>query len=467
LILNFLALAPFFLTQFLERFKKYSNYGKFRKILAQAKELLPKRSTTMRSIKTIPWMAASLLATTSIFGQTQKDASGCCVPPPPVCKPAKCCVTQTPQEPIVCAYNAPAEINVGCQGDIDVFVTGSFIYWQASQDNMTIGLTDRTSETPFPFNPLFVPGNFLNSTNSGNFIESKFDYKPGFKVGLGLNLQVDDWYGYAEFTRVHGDTDTSSNGPSANPADPSIFATFAHPFLTNASFNLGAGQLFNSVKSSYRNNLDFVDAEMGRTYYVGRQLIFRSAWGARGAWILQNIHVVYDNIAAVGEADDTDFIASLPSTVNVYQRSHSWAVGPRAGLTMDWMLGCGFRFFGSGYGDLLYTKYKLQDKTVLLPKVPGVNFATALAAGVPVSIITKDRPRGIRTHLDMEMGLGWGSYFDNNNWHFDLSAAYGWQVFFDQNMFRRFTDFGSVAFNIVPNGNLYVQGLTATARLDF
>lgn len=409
----------------------------------------------MKSVKTIPWMVASLLATTSIFGQNQKDQSGCCVPPPPVCKPAKCCVTQAPQEPRVCAYNAPAEINVGCQGDIDIFVTGSFIYWQAMQDNMTIGLTDNNALLGLGTTGIQEPN------IKGDFIESKFGFKPGFKVGLGLNLQTDDWDGYAEYTRVHGDTDTSSNGPLSTP---SILATFAHPFLTLSTGNLlGSGQVFNTVSSSYRNNLDFVDAEMGRTYYVGRRLIFRSAWGARGAWIQQNIHVRYNNITTAYATDPSTVIASLPSSLNVYQRSHSWAVGPRAGLMMDWMLGCGFRFFGSGYGDLLYTKYKLQDKSVLMPRITNTN----VLVGQSVSIITKDRPRGIRAHLDMEMGLGWGSYFDNNNWHFDLSAAYGWQVFFDQNMFRHYTTASMIGSNVVPNGNLYVQGLTVTARLDF
>ncbi len=415
----------------------------------------------MKSVKTIPWMVASLLATTSIFGQNQKDQSGCCVPPPPVCKPAKCCVTQVPQEPRVCAYNAPAEINVGCQCDIDIFVTASFLYWQVLQDNMTIGLTDN-----IPVG-LTAAGAGTEASIQGNFIESKFHFKPGFKVGAGLNLQIDDWWAFAEYTRVHGDTDTHSNGPKSPTNDPTIFATFIHPFLTQASFNLGAGQLFHTVKSSYRSNLDFVDAELGRTYYVGRRLIFHSSWGARAAWILQNIHVTYDNISAAGTVDPSLLIGSLPSTVNVIQRSRSWAVGPRAGLTMDWMLGCGFRFFGSGYGDVLYTKYKLQDKTTLLPKTVGVNTATALVAGRSVSIITKDRPRGLRAHLDMEMGLGWGTYFDNYMWHFDLSAAYGWQVFFDQNMFRHYTTSSMVASNVVPNGNLYVQGLTVTARIDF
>ena len=404
--------------------------------------------------KTTPWMIASLLAMTSIFGQSNQNQGACvpqqCVPQPPVCKPAKCCVPQVPQPPTVCAYNAPAEINVGCQGDIDFFASGSFLYWQPIQDNMDIGYTDN--------NLLLTPAaGTLTPSIQGAFIETDFSYQPGFKAGLGMNLQVDDWDGYAEYTRVHGSHSTSSNGPLATP---SIFPTFGHPFFTNAAFG---GQVYNTVNSKYGNNLDFIDAEMGRTYYVGKSLIFRSAWGARAAWILQNIHVRYNNITTALAADPTALIESFPSVLDVYQRSHSWAVGPRAGLTMDWMLGCNFRFIGSGYADVLYTKYKVQDKSVLTPRI---THGTSLV-GNPVSIIGFDRSMAVRSHLDFEMGFGWGSYFDNKNWHVDLSAKYGWQVFFDQNMFRMFTSATAIGYNEIPRGNLYVQGLTATARLDF
>jgi hypothetical protein len=87
--------------------------------------------------------------------------------------------------------------------------------------------------------------------------------------------------------------------------------------------------------------------------------------------------------------------------------------------------------------------------------------------GVPSYVITADRVGTVRTHLDLEMGLGWGSYFDNNNWHVDLSASYGYQVFFGQNMFRHFDSATRVGANTSQFGNLYVQGLTVTARVDF
>jgi hypothetical protein len=73
----------------------------------------------------------------------------------------------------------------------------------------------------------------------------------------------------------------------------------------------------------------------------------------------------------------------------------------------------------------------------------------------------------LRTHLDLEMGFGWGTYFDDNNWHVDLSAVYGFQVFWDQNMFREFSNSTMQAKSFAPNGNLYVHGLTLSARFDF
>jgi hypothetical protein len=402
-------------------------------------------------------MVASLLAATSVFGGiTRNHNRGACAP-----QPSECCPPQAPHVPRGCGYNAPAEINIGCQHDIDFFASGSFIYWQPSQDNMDIGLTDN--------NPFLVPSLAAGTglpTIQGAYIEMDYDFQPGFKVGLGMNLQVDDWDGYAEYTRVHGTHSTSSNGPSAT--SPSIFATFGSPYITSAArgiFSAG-GIAFNTVYGKYKNNLDFVDAEMGRSYYVGKRLIFRPAWGARGAWILQNIHVAYNNTTGAISADPTGQIVSFPSALDVYQRSHSWAVGPRAGLTMDWMFGYGIRFFGSGYADILFTRYKIQDKSVLIPRVPNTVVATPFAlTGNPISLITYDKVNAIRTHLDFEMGFGWGSYFGHHNWHVDLSASYGFQVFFSQNMFRHYDS--GISVNSEPHGDLYVQGLTATVRFDF
>lgn len=336
------------------------------------------------------------------------------------------------------------------QCDWDFFVTGSFLYWQPQQDNMDVGIADDFLVTQLLPTAL-VPA---AAGFKGNFIDLNFKYKPGFKVAAGLNLQNDDWVAYAEYTRWHGQHEVFSNGTSGNPT---VYATWGHPFILE-----NFGQVFDGVRSTFHCNLDFVDAEMERVYYVGKSLIFHSTWGARGAWISENMHVHYFNTSSPFVTAGT--VTSLPSKVDVYGRVHSWAVGPRAGIEMDWMLGEGVRFFGSGFADVLWTKYKVQDKTVVIPLVTdGV-----VLTGNSLSMITRDRVGALRAHVDLETGFGWGMYIDNaNSWHIDLMAAYGFQVFFNQNMFQHFNSSSVIGNHYEEHGNLYVQGLTVTARLDF
>jgi hypothetical protein len=114
----------------------------------------------------------------------------------------------------------------------------------------------------------------------------------------------------------------------------------------------------------------------------------------------------------------------------------------------------------------LYTKYHLQDKTVLIPLA--INIASnLLGPGQTSTFIDKERVFALRAHLDFEMGLGWGRYFLSNDWHIDLSATYGWQIFFSQNMLRKILNRGVPTSYISPIGSLFVQGLTLSARLDY
>ncbi|MDE3055164.1 MAG: hypothetical protein KGI80_00485 [Verrucomicrobiota bacterium] len=367
-----------------------------------------------------PWMIAALLATTSVFGQTQSCGSQKATP---ACKPAKCGMTQAPMQPCVAAYNAPAEINIGMQGEIDFFVGGSFIYWQPLQDNLPIATILSNYTGP-------LSASVTATTVSLDSLQMNFQYKPGFQVIAGMNLQDDNWVGYAEYTRFYGSHSTSSSGIAGNAM-----------FLKNGSSETS---VFANTTSNFTCDLNFVDLMLERVYYVGKNLVMHSAYGARGAWIMESLHNTFSDAHAL-----TIDVAITNDSVNQVQRVHSWEIGPRGGVELDWDLGMGIRFFGTGYADILYSKYHLQAKDA---------FTLAL---VTQNYTNTSKIRTLRTHLQSDMGFGWGTYFDNNAWHLDLLASYGFQVFFDQNMFT---------YNLVEpqySGNLYVHGLTAEARFDF
>jgi hypothetical protein len=386
-----------------------------------------------------------LLMSAGVYGQekdknsTSQEGSSC---------KAGSCPYQMPVVPMTSGYDAPANIHVGDKGRVDVCASASFLYWQPIQDNMAIALVQETSSVTT------VP----NSNLDNRFVQMHFDFVPGFKVGLGANLRKDNWESYAEYTRVHGTHKASSNGSSSGvtlyvtervqalfPPEMGAAISSTSPTVTPA---------YQTARATYRNNLDFLDAELARSYYVGKCLTFRTALGARSAWILQHFYRTY-----VVTADPT-----TARQLDVDAKSDSWGIGPRVGLTMDWLLGCGFRCFGSGYGDILYTWYKLHDKS----SVTFFNSAfSSSRAGVNSNTFnTKDRQHSLKPHVDLELGFGWDTYFAKDKWHVDFSAAYGFQVFFSQNMFRHW-DGLLPAWNTVPYGNLYVNGLTATAKLDF
>lgn len=366
--------------------------------------------------KTGPLLAASLMIVGSAFGQSK-------------CPPKSFDQGhELVQSQMMPAYNAPARIDV--RGSWDLYAQGSFTYWQPIQENMELGLVSD------------VAGG--NTMLNGNIVNLDFDYKPGFKTGLGINFEHGDWDTFAEYTWFRGKHTTATKLDRANSPDATI-----HPialFPVNSSYY--------NASQSWRLHMDLLDWQLARSYYVGMKLSFRPFFAARAAWIRQNAKLNFE--------DNKETANAYASQQN--KKSRSWGVGPRVGIGTNWMLGEGFRLFGNGGADVLFTQYtKLRSSQVNLDQqgqqVEDERF-----------VVIQTKYNTLRTHLDLELGFGWGTYFDNNNWHVDLSAGYGFQVFFDQNMFRTFnnsTMSTGLAVSNNPSGNLYVHGLTATLRFDF
>ena len=382
--------------------------------------------------KTKPWILASLIAATSLFGKSNSQCPKPCPPKPcpqpcpQPCPPTQVCPTDPccpawPTPVLNAAYNYPARIQTRCPWDF--FADLSFIYWQPIEDNLELGLANT--------------GNLSTGVN-GNFINMDFDFKPGFKLGLGGNFDHDNWDLRFEYTWFHNTNSQSANAPEGG----NILAMVGSPQQVIAN------GLYDSANQSWRLKLDVIDLELGRWCYVGTKLVCHPTFGARVDWIRQNLSTEY-NVAAVlgGPAADV---------ATVSQKSSSWAIGPKVGFDANWNIGAGFRFFGNTEADLLFTKYT------------SLSFSESHTAAAATPFITnQDRVYAVKPHFDLELGFGWGTYIDCNNWYMDFALGYEFQVFFDQNMFRHFNDDIMRANSQLPNGNLYLQGLTASFRLDF
>jgi hypothetical protein len=288
---------------------------------------------------------------------------------------------------------------------------------------MELGVVDDTTNPLHDFN--------------GDVVNADFDYAPGFQVGIGANLPRDNWDVYFQYTWFRSkDTTTTNLDPAGNDE---LHPLLIKPDVTAARYFFG--------QEEWRLSMDLFDLELGRSYYVGTVLTFRPFFGARSALIRQYLDVDF-------RSETTTFL--FFQTVSVDQSTHSWAVGPRAGLNTSWLLGKGLRLFGNGSADILFTQYShLNWNQTRTPSATGA-----------LSFLDQTDLNYLRCHLDLEFGFGWGMYFANGKSYVDLSAGYGFQVFFRQNMFRTFTDDVTLnSFN--PSGDLFVHGATGAVRFDF
>lgn len=351
------------------------------------------------------------------------------------CTPPKC---QPSPPPVQSGYVTPAAIDL-CEA-WDVYASASFTYWQPMQENMELGIVSDNAGADFNVSPFGINGYLVNPHAS---------FKPGFKVGLGAQLNDDGWDTNVQYTWFRSTQETSTTLDSA--AAPS---TVLYPTWTLTSVNAFVYLSYYAATQKWRLNMDLLDWELGRSGYVGKQLSVRPFFAIRAAWIRQGIDVGYFH-------ENLDLAPNADHFVLVSKTSHSWALGPRAGLNTNWMIGEGFRLYGNGAADLLFTRYtKLRSQQ-----------QSYLSTGTPIAgqakFVDQNSLDCLRAHLDLEFGIGWGSYFCNNRCHADLSAGYNIQMFCHQNMFRHFTDSLEMGNSISTNGDLYLQGLTATARFDF
>lgn len=331
------------------------------------------------------------------------------------------CVSKQPQQLLI-GYNAPSGVEL-CQA-FDVFASVGFLFWQPIQENMQLGVVSDNSAILDLVNGYEVP------------IGSSF--RPGFQLGLGMNFDYDNWDSSLEYTwfisKQHTTTSVDANNPSL-----AIFPAWQIPAITNPQYS--------AATETWKLWMNLLDWDLGRASSVGKQLSLRPFFGMRLAFIKQTLNVTYTNIL---EEDlfiwPTTFVSSF---------SNSWGIGPRLGANLNWHLSENFRIISDGEWDILFTQYNLKSTQ------------SSDTTASNLYIVNTNPMNYLRSHANLDLGLAWGSYFFNRKCHFDLEATYCFQVFFDQNMFRNAVLAQGIGKSILPNGNLYINGLTLTAKLDF
>lgn len=375
------------------------------------------------------------------------------VKPQPSCE-TPCNVTFFQGEPLCGeyppAYNAPASVAVSgrnyCSNwQSGYFADASFLYWFGGQEGMSVA-----------FNGVISGVTDFFTTHTSTFNQS-FNYKPGFRLGLGY-VGDREWVLHAEYTWLRG-SNTSHFSPSSSIQTAGTSALTGTPVLFVADWFLNGtvgGQAFaaTGITSEWTYGLDIVDLTVSRPFYEGPCWTVAPIGGVRGAWIRQKMEVdLSESPAMFGGALP---VGMPPQPIGSRNYSRCWSVGPTFGMDTYCLMPMGFRFEGDLSASLLYSRYKVRHSED--------RASTAFNPGPYTASISNYGC--LRPMADLSLGLGWGSYIYCNDFHVDLLASYEFTYMWNQNMMRKVLD--DVLTGTGPSSSdLYFHGLTFSTRFDF
>lgn len=362
----------------------------------------------------------------------QADSS-CCNPCP---APAPCC--PAPDPCASCAQLWPSRgpdwivtPNAGpCVRDgADVFVTADFIYWTAHEDHLGFASTS---------------GSITNSTSlhvpKGTTFHPDWEFRPGFKVGLGMLFDHDGWDIYANYTWIR-----------FNDIDRHVHAKNSSILLNDNIWFVNqtdSGATFSNQTASGKWKLHFnvIDLELGRNFFVSRYLHLRPHFGFKGTWQEQEMDVTFSG---------TGTPSGGGSVFNAFRKSENkmdnWGIGLRAGLDSAWHFTKSFSLVGQAAVSALWEQFEVNRK----------DFIHNLNANTFSSKVNyDDNFHTIKPVLELYLGLRWESWYCCDAYHFSAEAGWEEQFWGDQNQFIQ----EAVETRL---GDLIFQGLTVKVRFDF
>lgn len=396
-------------------------------------------------------------------GQYHDDGAPCCpsnIAAPGCCYTDNCCgFPVNPAPECGFAYSPPAYARCGgcenncCNSFLDSFAfRADFLWWRACVEGIELGSEETVISQEVASTP---PRTFV--TNRSHEKHSRFKYDPGFRLGLANACACDCWDFAVNWT--HFRTKAKANGFS--DFDAGII------FVPNFERIIDAFPL--AARGRYTLNIDLVDIEFGRKFYVSSCFVLRPDFGLRVARIHQNYRA--DFLSATGEPS-TGELVNYES--NVKSRSNFLAVGPRVGLDLELDVACGLILFGQAHGSIVFGKFNNHSREHLTD----FTTTTGLAVGEFEYEAHDSGHRCSRAITDLAFGVKWQRCLQWCNRSHPVSLAFAWEHhgFFNMQNFNFNSravfvesDFAVDTFSGRDHrqGDIFTQGLTVSLAFGF
>jgi hypothetical protein len=320
----------------------------------------------------------------------------------------------------------------------DVFITADFIWWKAVQEGTEYASTGVG---------LATNANLI-SVSKGRAISAGRDWAPGFKVGLGLNLNHDGWDIYAQYTWLHP-SNSNSISRTYNAATASRVIGKNSLLLPDSG-----AQPLDRASANWSLNFNVIDLELGRNFYVSQFLTMRPFIGLKGTWQDQDLRTRY--YSSNGFNLDGDDALFLDGPYRVHQHTDVWGLGIRGGFNISWYMAKNWSIFGNMAWTAMWTDY------TEISRKDTIDNPTAQGNGNPLIQMNEnmDDHYSVKWIGEIELGLRWEIWFYDDNYHFAIQAGWEEQVWLNWNLLNTRWD---------PDHweDLNFHGLNLKFRFDF
>jgi len=257
----------------------------------------------------------------------------------------------------------------------------------------------------------------------GTVREPSFKWDFGVKAGIGYDFNHDGWDIYGEFTYLNNTANSSSSVSS--PAG--LMPINAPLWLTASSQQNILNNNYAEFATNASSNLDMkfydLNLELGRDFFVSKELAFRPHFGLKSTWITLDQNSKFTGGSTAYTITDTAGNAVNINGLNLstlYSDTDSkvYGLGPRAGVNSRWFLGEGFSFYGDASSALLFGYLNNKYES---------NYSTYPDNTVKV----KYKFHALIPTTNFGLGLAYDKYTMNNTQHIHISLGYENQIFWD------------------------------------
>ncbi len=330
---------------------------------------------------------------------------------------------------------------------VDIFISGEVLAWFATQDDMAYAV--ELSATPAE-----------NNFNEGNVRHWKGKWNAGFRLGLGYNMAHDGWDTDLYWTHYSSRGRSDAGECEECGCETTFINPIFYPKEYRSSSSNGTSPTFaiEAEAKKWKLNLNMVDWELGREFFVSKWLTLRPHMGLRGAWVRQKFGVEYagGNVAtpysatALTGANSVDFET---------MKNNYWGVGIRGGLDTQWGLGSGWSLYGKLALSILWGKFKVSEEAEVQ------NETTGTEADV---MTIRNKFTVMRPVADLALGLRYDTTFSDDSWGMGFWAGWETHYFWGQNKLFKFVGDGAHTSILDENdGDLAVGGVNVGLSFDF